>query len=853
MRITMCVGVNWIGVRSVALLIGAVGIASLQAINAWGGDEAAADAVAAQALPAQALPEPPAAAVEMAIGLSVFPPKVQLDSASDFQSVIAVVRREDGVTQDVTTAAQWEIVPSATSNGIAVAKLVDGRLFPIADGLGELVCRHEGREARVQIDVRQSTVVPPIEFTRDIIPVLTRAGCNTGSCHGAARGKDGFRISLFGFDPAGDYQRITREIGVRRINLAVPQESLLLQKSIGAVPHTGGKRMDVGDPLYATILRWLEAGASPDPEKVPAVTKVELFPPQAVIEGSGNRQRFVAVAHYDDGTTRDVSGLAAFMTNNATSAAISGDGLVTADARGEAFVMARYSTHTVGSQVLVLPAAVQYQPPAESGNYIDALVYKKLKQLRLPASGTCSDEEFLRRVTLDIVGLMPTEEEYATYVADATPSKRARKIDELLQRKEFSEIWAMRFATLLMVKSSNEVSYKAAFLYNQWLTERFAKNVPLDQMVRELLAASGGTFSNPATNFYQVERDTLKVAENVAQVFMGIRTQCAQCHNHPFDRWTMDDYYGFAAFFSQIGRKQAEDYRELIVFNAGGGEVAHPVGGRAMSPKFLGDAAPDLAGRDRRVVLAEWLTSPNNEFFAKNVANRVWASFMGTGIVEPVDDIRVSNPASNPDLFNELGRRLIEYKYDLRQLVRDICNSEAYQRSATPVEGNAQDTRNYARAATRRIPAEHMLDCICEITESKEKFRGLPMGASATQIADGSTSTYFLTTFGRAPRSTVCACEARTDPSLSQALHLINGNAVHGKITSGGLIAKWIGEGQTPEQILPRLYVRCLGRKPTDVEMQELAGTVGQAANPQQGLEDVFWALMNSREFIFNH
>jgi hypothetical protein len=372
-------------------------------------------------------------------------------------------------------------------------------------------------------------------------------------------------------------------------------------------------------------------------------------------------------------------------------------------------------------------------------------------------------------------------------------------------------------------------------------------------MVRELLSATGGTFTSPATNFYQIDRDTLKTAENVAQVFMGFRTQCAQCHNHPFDRWTMDDYYSFAAFFSQVGRKESEDYRETVVFNSGSGEVRHPVGNRVMQPKFLGGESPDVAGKDRRAVLAQWLTAPENPYFATNVANRVWAHFFGRGIVEPVDDVRISNPPSNPELLQSLGQKLVEYKFDFRQLVRDICNSHAYQRSMVRNDSNSFDERNFAHANVRRVPAEQLLDCLGQVTATKDKFQGLPLGARAVQIADGNASTYFLTTFGRAKRETVCACEATTDPSLSQALHLLNGNTVHGKIQQGGVVKTLLAGGKTPEQVIESLYIRCLSRKPTAEESEKLLAVVQQAENPQAGLEDAFWAVLNAREFLFNH
>jgi hypothetical protein len=781
-------------------------------------------------------------------GLAIYPPDVDLNGASDRQSFVVVATRSDGVTLDVTSQAAIRLTDAGP------ARLEGNVLYPAADGATILEAAHEGLSASVPVTVRNAAAERPVSFKLDVMPVFMRAGCNTGSCHGAARGKDGFRLSLFGFDPDGDHYRITREVPFRRINLSLPRESLLLEKPDGTVPHTGGKRFSQDSEYYQTILRWLEAGAPLDAGEVPAVTAVEFYPPQMVLEGSGATQQMVARAKYADGTDRDVTSLAVFLSNNDNSAQIDPSGRVTAFNRGEAFVMCRFSTHTVGSQVLVLPAGLEYTPPPETPvNYIDELVDAKLRKLRILPSELCSDEAFLRRATLDITGLLPTEEEYHQFLADADPNKRARLIDRLLERKEFSEIWAMKWAELLGIRSTNTVSYKAMFLYNNWLTTQISNNVPLDKMVQELLSATGGTFKNPPTNFYQLTTDTLQVAENVAQVFMGIRTQCAQCHNHPFDRWTMDDYYSFAAFFSQIGRKQSEDYRETIVFNSGGGEVAHPVGGRAMPPKFLGGPLADVAGKDRRAVLAEWLTSDQNPLFAASVANRVWEHFFGIGIVDPVDDIRVSNPPSNPELFWKLGEKFREYKYDFKQLVRDICNSHTYQRSTIRNDSNREDEKNFAHARIRRIRAESLLDCISQVTETKDKFQGLPLGARAVQIADGGVSTYFLTTFGRATRNTVCSCEVKMEPNLSQALHLMNGDTVEGKIRGGGVIQRLLAEGQTPDQVIERLYIRCLTRRPTPEELAKVKAAVADAPDVQQGLEDVYWALLNSREFIFNH
>ena len=415
-------------------------------------------------------------------------------------------------------------------------------------------------------------------------------------------------------------------------------------------------------------------------------------------------------------------------------------------------------------------------------------------------------------------------------------------------------MWVMKWAELLQIRSTINVSYKSALLYFNWLQQQIANDVPIDQMVRELLSARGGTFANPATNYYQMETDTLKVAENVAQVFMGMRIQCAQCHNHPFDRWTMDDYYGFAAFFAQVGRKPGEDPREVIVFNSGGGDVRHLVGGRVMVPKFLGGAQPELQpGQDRREVVANWLASPENPFFARNLTNMVWAHFFGKGIVNEVDDVRVSNPAVNEPLLAALGQKFTDYNYDFKQIVRDICNSRTYQLSTQANDSNATDETNFSRRYLNRLRAEVLLDVISQVTDTGNKFRGLAYGARAVQIADGNTSNYFLTTFGSATRETVCSCEVVMEPNLSQALHLLNGDTLNQKCREGGLVKTMLGEGQSPEAIITEIYQRAFARTPREEELQRLLEMLAQAGQPEDGLNDVFWAVLNSPEFLFNH
>jgi hypothetical protein len=783
--------------------------------------------------------------------IAVYPPDINLETSRDRQTFVVQATDISGITRDVTNEAKVEFANPA------LVRREGFTIYPMNDGQTEMIVSYAGQTIKLPVKVTQSKADRAISFKQDVMPVFMRAGCNSGGCHGAARGKDGFRISLFGFDPDGDHYRLTHELNGRRINLAMPADSLLLEKASGKVPHTGGKKISEGDEYYKTIIRWLEADAPNDAANIALPVSMEVYPPSAVLDGKGEKQRLVIRAKYADGHDRDVTAMALFMSNNDNSAKIAadGDGTVTAGERGEAFVMARFHTFTLGIPMITLPKGAQFQwPNPPSNNYIDDLIHTKLQKLRIAPSGTCDDPTFVRRVYLDIIGQVPTTDEYSRFMVSSLPNKRELLIDELLDRKEFAEVWVLKWAELLQIRTDpNRISYKAMLLYYNWLQDKIAQNVPTDVWVKELLGASGGTFKNPATNYYQTETDIIKVTENVAQVFMGMRIQCAQCHNHPFDRWTMDDYYSFASFFTQVGRKGGDDPRELIVFNAGGGEVNHPVQKKPMPSKFLGGTIADVAGKDRRQVLANWLASPENPYFAKNLANIVWSHFFGQGIINDVDDVRISNPASNAELLEELGKKFTTYKYDFKKLVRDICNSRAYQRDTLANKSNETDTRNFAKGPVRRIRAETMLDIISQATDTKNKFPGLPNGAKAMQIADGKVSTYFLTTFGRPERETVCSCEVRLEPTLSQSLHLMNGETVSPKILQGNLVGKMLQEKKTNAQIFEAIYIRCLSRSPSAEERQKLDALVAAEKDRKQALEDIFWSVLNSREFMFNH
>ncbi len=782
--------------------------------------------------------------------IRIYPSRVTLDGAVDRQRVIVQSTDADGRTRDLTSKARL------TTSVPDRVRIADGVLQPVADGTLDLVVTVDGRRLVVPVTVRNATTTSPVRFGLDVMPVLTKGGCNSGSCHGASRGQRGFRLSVFGFDPAGDHFRITREFVGRRIDLARPAESLLLTKPSEQVVHGGGQRFDAGSEMYRVLLKWLEQGAPRDPQDVSRVKRLEMFPSEVVLSGTPpggdattrNSHRLVVRAHYDDGTDRDVTGLTVFTSTNTASAVVSARGVVSGQRRGESFVMAMFGEHNVGLSVIVVPAGpAAVFPDLPVANRVDELIHRKLRKLRVVPSALCDDSTFLRRVYLDTIGLLPEPGEFDRFVADKRPDKRKRLVEELLGRPEFTDLWVMKWAELLQVRN-----VKGGFF--GWLRKRFLANVPMDRMVRELLTAEGGFFRDPPAQYFRRVGKPKVLAENVAQVFMGTRIQCAQCHNHPFDRWTMNDYYGFAAFFAQLGSKRNwEDTREQIVFNKGSGEVRHPIDDRVMPPKFLGGDVPKMGRRDRRAVLADWLTAAENPWFARNLANIAWAQFFGRGIVDQVDDVRLSNPPSNPELLDFLAGRLVADGYDFRKLIRIITLSRAYQRATKPTASNLDDRRNFSHAAFRRLRAEVLHDCLCQATGVPSRLGGFPLGTRAVQLPVAAMSTDFLVTFGRSNRETVCSCEVDVQPNLSQALHLINGTTIWGKIERGEVLKRLMAAGDDPTTVISALYVRCLSRRPTARERTRLSAAVAAADDRTEIYQELFWALLNSKEFLFNH
>lgn len=719
--------------------------------------------------------------------------------------------------------------------------------------------------------INSSTAAPP-SFKLDVMPIFMRHGCNAGNCHGAARGKDGFMLSLFGYDPEGDYYRMLEEHPGRRINVAVPDQSLLLQKAIGAVPHTGGKLLTKDTEAYRTIQQWISDGARRDPESTPTVTGIRMEP--RVIEfdrPTGERQAQV-VATYSDGTERDVTRWCRFLSSNEGVVGIDESGRVAADRAGGAHVFARFSRFTEGSEVIILPDGKFDWPAPKANNYIDELVFTKLQKLRIIPSELATDAQFLRRVNIDLVGLLPTQEEYGAFIGSEDADKRSRKIDELIAREDFAELWAAKWGEWLRIRGdtnpSKGTAMKAAWAYFYWLRDQFIHDQPLDKLFADLLTGTGSNVRNPPSNFYtmlpQADRiDPGILGKDVAQVALGIRTGCAECHNHPFDRWTMDDYYGWTSFFTCVKRKKGREAREVLISaDVDAQPAAHLLDGRPMPHRFLGGAAPNVTDKDPRKVLATWLTATDNQLFRRNMANRIWQHFFGRGIVEPIDDMRISNPPSNEPLLAELGRRLAEdHAYQLRGLARDICNSRTYQLAAATNDTNRADTEFFSHAVLRRPRADVLFDCINQALENTPKIRRSSK-TKAVDLFEGGrtddTNAYFYATFGQAPRQSVCACETSDEAKLSQALHLINGGTVHLALTrSAKLIPRLMKQPQNdPDSIIQALYIRTLCRSPSENEWKAILAEqpVSKGDREMKNYYDsVMWGLLNSSEFLFNH
>ncbi|MCB9868431.1 MAG: DUF1549 domain-containing protein [Planctomycetes bacterium] len=789
--------------------------------------------------------EPPPQVVK----LRAFPSPIDLRGADDHKRLIVVAEYSDGTTREVTAQATLRLDAKSPVRLDTKAHRVSG----VHDGEGRLKVAFAGHALELRVAVAGVGRRAPVSFRNDVVPVLTKAGCNAGTCHGAASGKNGFRLSLFGFDPGKDWTTLTHELRGRRTDPADVDHSLMLSKPLRQVAHQGGRRLEAGTTNHRILRDWIHQGTKDDVATAPHLTGIEVLPGSAVITGKAVAQRLLVLARYADGSTRDVTELSRLSSNNEPVATVDDAGVVRTGECGEAFVMARFGPFAEVAQVLVVPDGTGYAfPDIEPVNYIDRAVFDKLRRMRLRPTERCDDATFLRRVYLDIINQVPEPAEAAAFLADTRPDKRTRLVDALLQRPEFPDVQAMQWAEVLRIESQR-LERKGMHVYTEFLRDAFRDGTPMDELVRKLLTATGSNFRDPAANFYLVQRQPNLIAEDVAQNFLGIRIQCAQCHNHPFERWTMDDYYGFAAFFARVGRKRGEHPYESIVFPRTSGEVRNQRSNLVAAPKLLGGAEPKLGREDdRRAALASWLTGKDNPWFKTTIANRLWARMFGRGLVDPVDDVRVSNPPSHPELYRLLGDKLAASGFDVRQIIRDICRSHTYQQRPG---GGQTPSGSFAEAGVRRLTAEQLLDAVSKVTGVAERYRNLPSGANATQVEDGNPRNRFLDVFGRPRRTSACTCDRRSEPTLSQALHLINGETIARRVRDrNGRLHRLLRAKKPTAAILEELFLAAYARPPSPSEVHRLQQVVDK--DPKQrvaALEDVFWALLNSKEFLFNH
>jgi hypothetical protein len=720
----------------------------------------------------------------------------------------------------------------------------------------------------------------PFNFENDITPLLSRYACNYSGCHGKAEGQNGFKLSVFGFDAQADYDALLKEGRGRRLSLTQPDASLLLAKASGRVPHGGGIRILPGTREYQVLHDWIAAGApfgSPDD---PKVASIRLEPREALLQPKAT-QTLRVTARYTDGREEDVTALARYQSNNEAIAQVNEDGVVQiGDVPGQGAVMAAYNGAVDVFNALVpqpkLPASAGSRT-TERRNFIDDLVDAKLTKLNIAASGPCDDATFLRRVTLDLIGTLPTADEAREFLADNRPDKRDRWVASLFDRPEFADFWALQWADLLRV-DRQVLGHKQARDYYEWIRTSVAVNKPLDQFARELLTADGPLAEQPQGAFYRVVPRAGDMAGTFSQVFLGVRIACAECHHHPHDRWSQTDYYGMTAYFAQVRQKVSP--RGLAYAAMGDPETKHPRTGEVVPPHALGEKMPTppvdaaalpsvapgapaapaapVAKRepvDRRVELADWMTAPENPWFARNAANRLWAHLLGRGLVEPVDDVRATNPPSNPELLDALAAHLVEHRYDIRELMRTIVASATYQRSTEPVAGNERDEQNYSRALLKRPSAEVMFDAVCQTTGVAEKFAGTPAGSRAIELWDNKTAHYFLRLFGRPNRTTACSCERSVAPNVAQVLHLMNSPTVQQKLQhTGGRIAELVHGLKDDGKLVDELYLTFFTRFPSDEERRAAVAYLQRPNTARlDAAQDLAWSLLNTLEFTFNH
>jgi len=799
-----------------------------------------------------ALGAAPPAAIE------VEPPAIRLDGATARQQLAVTARLADGSARDLTTGARFDAEPAGV---VAVAP--GGVVTPIADGRAILRVRAGDQSAEVPVEVLRASIPTPPSYRRDVVALLAKAGCNMGACHGNLNGKGGFRLSLRGDDPGADLLALTRDALGRRVDRASPDASLILLKPTGLVQHEGGRRFAAGSAEAATLRGWIAAGAVDDEATAPKLRSLTVGPAERIVAAPGLAQQLVVTAEFADGSRRDVTRRATYDVNDPTRATVSTDGRVEVRAPGEVAVAVRYLSGRGVSRLAFLHDRPDFAwKPLPVRNAVDEAVFAKLRALKVNPSDPVPDATFLRRAYLDAIGLLPTPDEARAFLADPDPAKRDKLVDGLVNRPEFADFWALKWADLLR-NEEKAMGEKGVWAFQRWLRDQLAADVPLDEFARRIVAARGSTWQNPPSAFHRTNRDPASAAEAVGQVFLGVRIQCARCHNHPFDAWTQDDYYGLAAAFGSVKRKLVSglpqdkfDKHEIsgdeVIYTAGPAQVPHPRTGAPVEPKPLG-LPRRAATPDALADLADWLTRDNRQF-ARVQANRVWAHLMGRGIVEPVDDFRDSNPPANPALLDAITAEFVAGGLRLRPLVALIMKSTTYALGAEPDATNADDEANFARAAVKLLPAEVLLDALGQALGLPEDFPHAPRGARAAQLPGARMGGDFLKVFGKPDRLLTCECERSEATTLAQAFQLINGEAIRRKLGDpGNLLGKLIVAGRDDPAMIETVYLASLSRPPTPAERAAALAYLAKAADRRKAWEDVAWAVLNSKEFLLRH
>ena len=764
-----------------------------------------------------------------------------------------IVMRTDGggMPSDLTRDVSYTVEPDQI---VAVDR--SGHATPLGEGQATVTARApDGRSASLKLQVAHFAEDLPLNFPNEVVPLFTKYGCNSGGCHGKASGQNGFRLSLLGFEPAEDYEFLLKEGRGRRLFPAAPDRSLVLLKATGRLPHGGGARIEPDSAPYRVLHRWISQGMPYGNESDPVVVGIEVFP-RAMTLKPGSAQQIVVISHYSDGSLRDVTRLSQLSANDPEMAEVSATGLVrTQQQTGRTAIMCIFQGHVdVFRATLPLGVDVANLPPP--ANYIDTWVFRQLQELGLPPSNLCDDSTFVRRATVTIAGRVPTRAEVVAFLDESSPDKRQRLVNDLIDSNDYADQFATKWAAILRNKRTGDQDKRATFAFYYWIRDRLLENYPYDAFVRDIVAASGDVSIHPPVAWYREVRDSSALVEDTAQLFLGMRIQCARCHHHPFEKWSQRDYHSFSAFYSQVGRKQSEfGNQDRIIHRRGTASVQDPKTGEQLLPTGLDGPPTEVSPwDDPRQRLVDWMTQPANPFFSRALVNRYWKHFFGRGLVDPEDDIRVTNPASNPELLDALAKDFVDHRYDLKHLVRTICTSQVFQLAADPNAYNQQDKQNFSRFYPRRLDAEVLLDAIDQLTGQPTQYAGMPAGTRAIQLPDNGFDSYFLKVFGRPEASSACECERSADASLSQSLHLLNSQDILGKVSADtGRAAQLAADPRPLEQRIQELYFLAFARSPDAEELAVATDYIQSKATPREGFEDVIWALINTKEFLFNH